>query len=402
MYTAAICTALALFGDQTMYAILPSEYPAVGLTVVQVGWLLSVNRFARLPLNLPSGWVTDRFGHKRPFIVGLAIGALSTLGYGLFKSFAVLLLMRALWGLAWALLIVAAYKIILDVSSQETRAQHSAMFVSYSYFGGALGSMLGGFLVDRVGLSAAMIVLGCCTCLACLLALTVPDSSDHHGLPTLETRPVDGRPAPSLPWRTLDARLWLIVALNLMHRFLFAGVFFSTFALYLRTTLGSQVSVGTVVLGVASLSGILLFVREGLVAAVVPQFGRWSDRIGDRRIALLLGETLGVLGLAGLARGSELWWIGGAFVALAVAYGLVPSILVAWMGDLVAPDRRATLVGVYQTAGDLGSGLGPPLAYALVGRIGVQRVYVAAAVTLVTVVIVALRIMGRQNAPQRR
>lgn len=54
-----------------------------GVTLAAVGWLLSVNRLVRLPLNVLSGWLADRVGPKTPYVTGIALGVASTAGYGL-------------------------------------------------------------------------------------------------------------------------------------------------------------------------------------------------------------------------------------------------------------------------------------------------------------------------------
>lgn len=90
-----LCTALSLLGDSTLYAVLPVQYAAVGVTTVQVGWLLSMNRLVRLPLNLFSGWLSQRLGPRTPYILGLVIGSISTVGYGLCRGFWPLLAARA-------------------------------------------------------------------------------------------------------------------------------------------------------------------------------------------------------------------------------------------------------------------------------------------------------------------
>jgi MFS family permease len=90
------CTALALFGDSTLYAVLPSQHEQAGVTLAAVGWLLSVNRLVRIPLNVFSGWLADRVGPKAPYVVGIALGVVSTAGYGLVSGFWPLMALRAL------------------------------------------------------------------------------------------------------------------------------------------------------------------------------------------------------------------------------------------------------------------------------------------------------------------
>ena len=378
VWTLTLCTSLSLLGDSTLYAVLPSYYPAVGIGIVQVGWLLSMNRLVRPPLNMLSGWLSQRLGPRTPYIIGLTIGALSTLGYSLCRGFWPLLAMRALWGVAWALLAVSAYGLVLDVSTANTRGRLAGIYTSISYFGGSLGAMLGGFLVDALGFSRAMLILGTLSTMAGLAALTLPRA--HHRRapsrgedagPTLDVR----LRAWGRDLRHLDARLWLVLALSFAHRFVFSGVFYSTFGLYLQQTLGESLRLGAAVIGVASLTGTLLFLRNVVSVLVGPALGYLSDVLGDRTRVLILGEVLGMGALACLALGGSPWVAGAGVLLAAMAYGVVPPMLVSWMGDLTRTGERGTIVGGYQTTGDLGSGLGPLVAYALAALWSLPVVY---------------------------
>jgi MFS family permease len=390
VWTLTICTALALLGDSTFYAVLPSQYGAVGITALQVGWLLSANRLVRPPLNMLSGWLNQQVGHRSPYIVGLAVGAVSTLGYGLVRGFWPLLALRAMWGVAWALLAVSAQGLVLDVSTHETRGRLAGIYSPFSYFGGALGAMAGGFLTDSLGISPAMLILGGFSVLGVLGALTLPrqerrpsgpmDRTNEMGTSPEERRAIfSGRLR--LPTR-MDGRLWLILALNFGHRFFFAGVFYSTIGLYLAQTLGDEVQLGALVVGVASLTATLLFARNVVSVLVGPALGYLSDLLGDRTRVLLLGEALGVAGLACFASSDSLWLILPGVALAASAYGIVPPMLVSWMGDLTRPGERGVMVGSFQTTGDIGSGVGPLAAYALVAVAGIRPTYAVAALAL--------------------
>lgn len=394
VWTLTLCTSLSLLGDSTLYAVLPSYHPAVGIGVVQVGWLLSMNRLVRPPLNMLSGWLSQRIGPRTPYIVGLTVGALSTIGYSLCRGFWPLLAMRALWGVAWALLAVSAYGLMLDVTAETTRGRLAGIYTSISYFGGSVGAMLGGFLVDALGFSRAMLILGALSTLAGLFALTLPRAHRRPARP--------GAAEAGLAWgprlrswgramRHLDVRLWLVLALSFAHRFLFAGVFYSTFGLYLQQTLGETLRLGTAVIGVASLTGTLLFLRNVVSVLVGPTLGYLSDVLGDRTRVLILGEVLGMAALACLALDGALWVTGVGVLLAAMAYGIVPPMLVSWMGDLTRTGERGAIVGGYQTMGDVGSGLGPLVAYALAAAWGLPAAYgLSAALCALTVPLILL------------
>lgn len=396
VWTLTLCTALSLLGDSTLYAVLPSNFTAVGISALQVGWMLSINRLVRLPLNLVSGWLVQRLGARAPYMAGLILGAFSTLGYGVFSGFWPLLAMRALWGVAWALLAVSAYGQVLDVGDETTRGRLVGIYVTLSYFGGALGAMLGGFLVDLLDLQRAMLILGGLSALAWLAALSLLQR--HPARPPADREPTeDVRLRVRIRiWtailRRLDARLWLILLLNFGHHFFFAGVFYATFGLYLRNVLGEPVQWGALAIGVASLTAALLLVRNVVTVLVGPLLGYLSDLLGDRTRVLILGELCGVGALACLAISGSLWLIVLGVLLAAVTYGVVPPMLLSWIGDLIRSGERGAIVGGYQTLGDLGSGLGPLAAYALIAVWSLPAVYAVSALLLAITVPVILRI----------
>jgi len=390
-----------------MYAVLPSQFALLGLTILQVGWLLSLNRLVRIPLNVVSGKLSDRLGPKAPYIVGLALGALSTLGYAVGGGFWTLLAFRAMWGVAWTLIVVAAYSMILDVSTERTRGHLTGAYASFSFFGGALGQLLGGLLVDSLGFSRGLFLLGGCTLVGCGVGLTLPHTRDPLVVAGSAVRDEAGGLAASLRGliaavRRSDLRLRVIGLLNLAHRFFLAGVFYATFGHFLLRTVGERISVGSLTMGVASLTAVLLFGRNVVTALVSPALGRVSDRLGDRSHVLLMGELVGVAGLLCFAANGPIWLIGLGVLLVAVAYGVVPPLLVAWIGDLTAAQGRGPILGAYQTMGDLGSGLGPLVAYPLLAAMGLRPAYGLCAVCLsltVPVILVARR-HGQRRVPE--
>jgi len=383
IWTLTACTALALLGDATLYAVLPTSYAAVGVTAMQVGWLLSINRLARIPINLLSGQLCRRWGARWPYIAGVCVGALSTLGYALAQGFWPLLALRALWGVSWALLVVAANTLVLQVSSGANRGRNNGIYTPYSFFGGSLGAILGGVLVDHLGFQSAMTILGALTGAGCLLALSLP----HIAAPARQepSTAMAARPNWSsavLSLRHADPRILLAMATTLLHRLFFAGVFYATFGYFLKWRFPQGIGLGAWLLGGATLTSVLLWLKDLVTVSVGPPLGRLSDRLNDRPLVLVLGLGAGVAGLLTLAvaHGAALLLLGVALVA--IAYGILPPILISWLGDLTPPHERSGILGIFQAIGDLGSGLGPLFAYRLVQAIDIGIVYVVCAALL--------------------
>ena len=57
----ASVVAFSLLGDSFLYVALPLKYRALGLSLVSVGVLLSVNRFIRFFSNTVAGYVYGRY-----------------------------------------------------------------------------------------------------------------------------------------------------------------------------------------------------------------------------------------------------------------------------------------------------------------------------------------------------
>lgn len=93
----SIVTALSLVGDSMLYITLPIFWKEAGLSSLwQVGFLLSINRFVRLPANPLIGWLYNRISLKSGLIFAIIIGSISTLGCGVVKGFLGWIILRSL------------------------------------------------------------------------------------------------------------------------------------------------------------------------------------------------------------------------------------------------------------------------------------------------------------------
>ena len=78
---AGITVAFSLFGDMAMYTVLPVYYGHLGLSPIQVGLLLSVNRWIRLFTNTAAERLLSRYNKGLLFSVALGLGAILALTY---------------------------------------------------------------------------------------------------------------------------------------------------------------------------------------------------------------------------------------------------------------------------------------------------------------------------------
>jgi MFS family permease len=99
---AALALAFASFGDAFLYPFLPINSNAIGVPVVWVGLLLSINRFARIFSNALMVRLLERFGLRAVMLTAVILAIISTFGYGIAAGLAAWLTFRVLWGLSFS------------------------------------------------------------------------------------------------------------------------------------------------------------------------------------------------------------------------------------------------------------------------------------------------------------
>lgn len=392
-----IGTCLSLMGDASLYAVLPTHTMQAGVAVASVGILLSANRFVRLALNGPAGAAYDRWPRRWLFVAALFVGACSTAIYGFTRGFAPLLVGRLLWGLAWSGIWVGGNTIVLDVTDDDTRGRWVGIYQVAFFLGSSGGSLLGGFLTDRLGYHNAMIVGAGLTLAGAIVALLfLPETrgARHHE----SEFTVHPDRSPDTLSRAHRIEFSSAVALYGANRLALAGILQSTFGLFLLDQIGQQAQIAGRSLGVATLTGLGLGLSTLISMTSAPIVGHLSDRTGNRWKVAAGGLVPGVAGFSLLALGSPLTAL-FAVPLTAIAGGSNQGLATALIGDLGNVGRQSRQLGVLFTVGDLASAIGPPLAYALIPWLGVKNVYLVSAAVFAAVFLLTLRRATHQPHP---
>lgn len=378
----AVC--LSLFGDLTLYAVLVTQLDVVGLSLGAVGVMLGVNRLIRIPGNPVAGILFDRWGRRRMFVAGMLLGVISTASYGLVRGFWPFLAGRLAWGIAWTLINVGGLTMVLDVSTPADRGRWMGVYNAWAQVGLALGPVVGGFLVDGLGFRQAMFLCAGATAVGLAVAVALlPETSRfaESGGPAGASEASTWYRGWGSLWRErlqafLRSNRGLIVAasLYLIMRFAGTGVVLSTISLLLQQRFGERVFLGTFTLGVASAGGLLLGLRSVLAGTVGPVAGHLSDAHG-RWPAITISLILGIVGFGLLAYATSMWLVVLGVAVSAASGGTALAALAALVGDLAPAGRQGRVIGVYATAGDIGSTAGPFLAFALLSAVDLKWVY---------------------------
>ena len=132
----------------------------LNLSAVTISWVTLASILATGALLMPMARVADFRGRKFVYHAGLAGFALFCFASAVAPNAAVLILTRALQGVAAAFLFSTTVAMVTLSYPPETRGRALGLQVSGVYLGLTLGPVLGGILTENVGWRGLFIVVG--------------------------------------------------------------------------------------------------------------------------------------------------------------------------------------------------------------------------------------------------
>ncbi len=134
----------------------------------------------------------------------------------------------------------------------------------------------------------------------------------------------------------------------------------------------------------------MLALRASLGAIAGPAAGALSDRLGERWPVVRGGLLLGMAGFSLLAVSGSVLAIPSGVALIAISAGALLATVAALVADLAPEGRPGRTMGALATAGDVGSAVGPLLAYALAVVLDLRWVYLLSALVLGTALLASL------------
>ncbi|MEM9454083.1 MAG: MFS transporter [Myxococcota bacterium] len=352
---------------------------------------MSINMVGAILAAPIAGALSDRFGRRRPLVVGaLIVDAVCFLGLTLPSSFPVFMGIRFVEGCAhiFALSLVLAHANALAPEGRRGRVM--GVVGAGLLLGVALGAPVGGILGRQgptVVLEAGIGILLIAAVFAAI-AMAGPQG-------------VAARDKPGLREIAAMMRAHPLVLVPLVFAFIdrfTVGFFTTTFSLYLKRI--HEVPPAQV--------GLLIAAFMLPFALLSYPFGRLSERISA--VKLLGSGSLGY----GIATATLGWWSIDWLLVLMLSLGIMAAVMFvpSMLLTVEAADARAlaTALGAFNAAGSLGFIVGP-----LVGgtvsqwvaasqgwAAGYRSAFVVAGVSEVLCVLMALPFLGRLSAARRR
>jgi MFS family permease len=111
-------------------------------------------------LQIPAGWIVDRYGSKYPILIAFAVWSILTALTAFTTGFATLFAIRLLLGVGEAVIHPGSMRWIRHNFSEKRRGLAIGLFMSGSKFGPAIGSVAAAWLIESHGWRTMFLVMG--------------------------------------------------------------------------------------------------------------------------------------------------------------------------------------------------------------------------------------------------
>jgi len=312
------------------------------------GVVVAAYSMANLVGNLGAGFVFDRFGRKPTIVVGLLVSAVAVGLHAIAQDANQLIGLRAVHGLATAVLSPGAFALIGDAAPADKRARAMGSAGVFIAVAALVAFPMAGLLRSAFGIPIVfLVVAGLLAVAACLVAVIARE--------------------PDVVGRAQSVRIAQLGRVLVRPALLVSYLAILCFTIGVGTLI-EHLPIMLEARGEGPRASSYAFSAYAVVALIgmAGPTSRQADRYGRQRP---LAGGLGLIGIALLALG--IWPAAGAVYAEMVVFGLGFGLLfpaaTALVADASAPSERGTAFGVFYAVYSLGTIIGSLAAGGLSG-----------------------------------
>src|SRR5437588_328582 len=151
LYVLCLGSLMIVLDTTIVNVALPSIRADLGFSQTSLAWVVNAYLLTFGGFLLLGGRLGDLFGHRRPFLIGITLFALASLGCGMARAQGFLVTARAIQGLGGAVVSAVALSLIMNLFTEPAERAKAMGFIGFvSAGGGSIGVLLGGILTDTL------------------------------------------------------------------------------------------------------------------------------------------------------------------------------------------------------------------------------------------------------------
>lgn len=350
----------------------------LGVDPASVGLIITTHGLFVALSSPVIGNVIDRIGTKKPFMIGLLLYGLAG-GSGLFiTSYWLLIVSRAILGIAVATMLVSITVMILNLYQETERDRIMGWRASANSFGGIIWPLVGGFLGGLSWhLPFTVYLLG--IPLGFLALITIPETRKQES----QNPGKDGSVLKVLKNNPILVTIYglLFLAMTLLY----------TIVVFLPQRL-EQIDISNPLY-------ISLFVSTMALAAGLTSliYGRIKSRLSYKMIVLIV-LALWTVGFITISQWASGLVIAASVVLFGIGLGMLVPGLMIWVGETVAISFRGRVVSYLIAFGFIGQFLSPVIMGPVSSSLGLDGVFLVAGCICASLFLMFLLVMRKGSS----
>jgi len=174
---------MSILNQTVVNVALPTLEADFNVSLTEIQWVVTAYALGLAAIIPLTGWLSDRYGTKRVFMVSQILFTLSSVLCALAWSNGSLIAFRVVQGLAGGLIMPVGMTILMMVSRPEERGRMMSVMGVPMLVGPVLGPLLGGWLVQSVSWRLIFVInvpIGVIGALLSALYLRGPAGTTHR------------------------------------------------------------------------------------------------------------------------------------------------------------------------------------------------------------------------------
>ncbi len=172
-FTSSGVMAFAGLGDAILYPVLPVYAENLGVPLVWVGFILSINRFVRIISNTWIANIVNTIGMKKVLLGVSCLAVITTSFYGLNLGLISFILARIIWGLSYSGLTISTL-------NYASKVRNNTGFIfgitqSIKSLGALIALWIGPLLIITMGIENGLFIIASISSIAIILSFTLPN-----------------------------------------------------------------------------------------------------------------------------------------------------------------------------------------------------------------------------------
>jgi predicted MFS family arabinose efflux permease len=263
---------------------------------------------------------------------------------------------------------------ILDLSTDHNRGHFMGTYNGLYRTWSLVGMLAGGFCVDLFGMRSVTTVFGVAAFITLpIVLLFVPNSKNRT---SLEEQGVK-------KWLVLKEPrlLWILTSVFLVVMCL-EGMFTTSLSHLIEVHPNSKISLDGIVIGAASLAGVLQAIRWALGPVLSPWFGRLSDGRRGRKpfiVGSLIASSI-FMAFVNSNLPLGIWLLN--LLAILLVSSVLSTVMDAFASDVATGSLKKVIMTVYVIVMDVGASFGPVFGYLSERLLGLPTTFLVSAAIL--------------------